>query len=205
MALLFDDRTGQFRNERGVFVSPASVRRVIDAIADGASERMAVLSRQMLAGELSLAEWQAGMMRTIKHSQLAASTIAHGGAARMDFSRYGQAGNAIKAQYQYLARFAAQIASGEQPLNGTVASRAEQYGQAGRVTFEREYGRDQQGRGYQSERNILGAAEHCALCPELTARGWVPIGSLPPVGSRPCRSNDRCSIRYRREPAEMAA
>lgn len=205
MALTWSENAGRFVDARGRFVSEQAVRAVIDDIADGASERMAALSRQMLAGDLSLAEWQAAMGRTIKHSQLATSTIAHGGAARMDFSRYGQAGNAIKAQYQYLAQFAAQVASGEQPLTDGLVARARQYGQASRVTFEREYGRDQQGRGYQSERNVLDAAEHCSLCPELSARGWVPIGSLPPVGSRPCRSNDRCSIRYRREPAEMAA
>lgn len=204
-ALTFDDASGRFRVANGQFVSEAAVRRVVDQIADGASVRMAAASERMLAGELSLAEWQAGMMRTIKLSQLATSTIAHGGAARMGFPEYGAAGREIRTQYDYLRQFAAQVASGEQPLNGGLLSRARQYGQAARVTFEREYGRDQQARGFQSERNVLGAAEHCALCPELTARGWVPIGLLPPVGSRPCRSNDRCSISYRREPAEMAA
>lgn len=205
MALTWDESTGQFRNERGLFVSPDSVRRVIDDLADGASERMAALSRQMLSGDVRLAEWQATMMREVKLSQLAASTIANGGAARMGFAQYGAAGREIRNQYGYLARFAAQIADGSQPLDGTVASRAAQYGQAARVTFEREYGRGQRARGYQSERNILAPADHCSLCPALSARGWVPIGSLPPIGTRPCRSNDRCSIQYRRAAAEQAA
>lgn len=206
MALTFNDQAGRFVNERGQFVADSSVRAVVDAIADGASARMAAASERMLAGDLLLAEWQATMMREVKLSQLAASTIAHGGAARMGFSQYGAAGNAIRVQYDYLRQFSVQVADGTQPLSGSLIARARQYGQAARVTYQREYGRDQQQRGYQSERNVLGSAEHCSLCPELTARGWVPIGSLPPVGSRPCRSNDRCHIVYRKEqPASVAA
>lgn len=205
MALTFDDSTGRFRGTGGRFVSEPAVRAVIDDIADGSSERMAALSRSMLAGDLSLAEWQAGMGRIIKQSHVAAATIAHGGEQRMTAVEYGRAGQAIRTQYDYLTQFAAQIASAEQPLTDGLVARARQYGQAARPLFEREYGRDQMQRGYQSERNVLGAArDHCTLCPELSARGWVPIGSLPPVGSRPCRSQDRCRIEYRREAALAA-
>jgi hypothetical protein len=181
--LRWNDQAGRFTDSAGRFVSEARVRVVVDAVADQASARMAAASE---------------MQNTIKVSHLAASVLAHGGESQMSFSHYGSAGRAIRDQYQYLKGMAADIAAGRQPLNGGLTARARQYGQAARVAFEREYGRDQQGRGYQFERNVLGAADHCALCPELTARGWVPIGSLPPVGSRPCRAQDRCSIRYAR-------
>lgn len=205
MPLTFNDQAGRFVNERGRFVAESSVRAVIDAIADGASARMADAAERMLAGGLSLAEWQADVARTIKLSQVAASTIAHGGAARMGFAEYGAAGREIRSQYDYLRQFAAQVADGSQPLNGSLIARARQYGQASRVAFEREYRRDQMARGYAAERNVLGAAEHCAQCREQSARGWVPTGSLVPVGQRTCRGNCRCSIRYRRESAELAA
>lgn len=205
MAYTWSESAGRFVDERGRFVSDAAVRRVVNDIADGASDRLAVLSRSMLAGDLSLAEWQAGAMRIVKSSHVASVTIAHGGAARMDFSRYGSVGNEIKAQYQYLAQFAAQIASGQQPLNGTVASRAAMYGQNARVVFEKAYGRDQAARGFQSCRNRLQPAEHCSQCVEQSGRGWVPVGSLVPIGQRTCRSNCRCRIEYRREPVEVAA
>lgn len=119
--------------------------------------------------------------------------------------RWGAIGPAVREQYQYLRDFAAQIASGEQPLNGSLPARARQYGQSSRVQFERVRGEGQQRRGYQSERNVLHAGESCASCRAQTARGWVPIGSLVPVGSRTCRGNCKCEIRYRREPAELAA
>lgn len=204
MALTWNESAGRFVDARGRFVSEAAVRSVIDQIADGAAARMAAASERMLAGDLSLAEWQAEMMRTVKLSQLAASTIAHGGASRMDFSRYGAAGREIRNQYDYLRTFAAQVASGEQPLNGSLTARAKQYGQAARVTFEREYGRDQRNRGYQMERNVLHPAEHCAVCVSESARGWVPIGSLIPIGSRTCRANDRCTVAYSKDAALAA-
>ena len=206
MTLSFDDNAGRFRDAAtGRFVAESTVRRVIDELADGASERMAALSQAMLEGNLSLAEWQAGMMRTIKQSHVASATIAHGGAARMTPVEYGRVGREIRSQYGYLAQFAAQVASGEQPLTDGLGARARQYGQAARAIFERVRGTDQMRRGYQSERNVLAPAEHCAQCREQTHRGWVPIGSLIPVGQRTCRQNCRCSIRYQREAAVSAA
>lgn len=205
MALTFNDQSGRFVDARGRFVSESSVRTVVDQVADLASTRMATASQALLDGQLSLASWQAELMRTLKSAHVATATIAHGGQARMGFAEYGSVGREIRTQYDYLRQFAEQVASGEQPLNGTLTARARQYGQACRPTFERAYGRDQQRRGYLACRNILHARESCSQCRAITARGWMPIGSLVPVGSRICRSNCRCTVSYRREPADLAA
>jgi hypothetical protein len=202
--LRWNETAGRFTDSAGRFVSQERVRAVIDSIADQASARMAAASERLMAGELSLASWQAEGQAIIKTSMLAASVLAHGGAEQMTFSHYGSTGRAIRDQYDYLRGFADDIASGRQPLNGGLTARAGQYGQAARVAYEREYGRDQQARGYQFERNVLHAAEHCAVCVSESGRGWVPIGSLIPIGGRICRSNDHCTIAYART-AEQAA
>jgi hypothetical protein len=204
MTLTFNDQAGRFVNDSGQFVAESSVRRVVNGIADAASERLAQASLRLLDGELSLAAWQSEAMRTIKLSQVATATIAHGGAARMGPAQYGAAGREIRSQYDYLRTFAEQIADGRQPLNGSLTARARQYGQASRVTFEREYGRDQQRRGFQICRNVLHAGESCSQCRAESARGWVPVGSLVPVGQRTCRANCRCSLRYARDAAQAA-
>ena len=203
--LRFNTRSGRFIDLRGRFVSERAVRAVVDDIADGASSRMVALSERLLAGDLSLAEWQVEMQRAVKTSQLAAATIAHGGRAQMTPGRYGAAGRAIRDEYAYLREFAAQIADGRQPLDRRLVARAAMYGQQARTTFEREYGRDQAGRGYQYEANVLAPAEHCAQCREQTVRGRVPVGSLVPIGKRTCRANCRCQMRYYREAEESAA
>jgi hypothetical protein len=35
-------------------------------------------------------------------------------------------------------------------------------------------------------------------CKELAAKGWQPIGSLPPIGGAPCNANCKCRFEYRR-------
>jgi hypothetical protein len=201
----WSESAGRYTDARGRFVSEARVRAVIDDLADAASERMAAASQRLLAGDMSLAAWQAELQATIKLTHVSAGVLANGGAAQMTSSRWGSLGPVIRDQYAFLRQFAEQIADGRQLLNGSLTARARQYGQAGRVTFERTYSQGQQSRGYQSERNVLAPAEHCRECRALSARGWVPIGTLPPIGSRLCRSNDRCRIAYRREPAEEIA
>src|SRR5436190_13420423 len=159
MALSWSESAGRFVDSRGRFVSEAAVRSVIDQIADGGAARMAAASQAMLDGTLSLAEWQSLVMRTAKLGHVAAATIAHGGQAQMTFSRYGQVGAIVKSEYQFIRQFAEQIASGVQPLNGTIASRSQLYGQAVRATFSKLYGEGQQRRGFQSEQNTIRSGE----------------------------------------------
>lgn len=204
MAYTWNEGAGRFVNERGQFVAERTVRRVVDDVADAASERMRMASQSLLEGRTSLGAWQTSMQADIKLAHSSTAVIAHGGAEQMTFSRWGSVGQTIRGEYGYLRQFAAQIASGEQPLNGTLVSRAAMYGQASRVTFERTYGQGQQQRGYRTERNVLHSGESCSECRAQTARGTVPIGTLVPIGSRLCRSNCRCSLTYSRSAAQAA-
>lgn len=206
MALSWNEQAGRFVDARGRFVAESSVRATIDVIADGSSARMAQAAQAMLDGTMSLAEFQASLMHTSKLAHVATATIANGGAARMTPSDYLSSAREIKSQYRYAREFAAQIADGRQPLNGTVVSRARQYGQSARGHFEREYGRGQRARGFRFERNHLRSGESCSGCRAESARGWVPTGSLVPVGHRvPCRVQCKCVVQYRRDAAEAAA
>lgn len=47
------------------------------------------------------------------------------------------------------------------------------------------------------ERNLLGIADHCAGCIIETKRGWVPYGTLIPLGQRDCKAGCRCTIIYK--------
>lgn len=202
--LRWNDRSGRFIDQRGRFVSERSVRAVVDAVADHASERMAAASERLLAGEMSLGTWQAEMQRIAKDAHASAAVLAHGGAEQMTPARWGFVGRSIRDEYQFLRDFAEQISDGRQALDGRLVARSRQYGQAARVTFERTFNRDQQIRGYRFERNVLHANESCRGCRAEARRGWVPIGTLVPVGKRTCRSHCRCTLRYSRELQEAA-
>lgn len=200
----FGHRTGRYRDEAGRFVPERLVREAVDRVTDEASARLAALSDRLAAQEIALSTWQREAMAIVKDAHLAAGIAAHGGTASMDQHTYGAIGHQIRDEYQYLQHFAEAIANGSQPMPG-VSARAQQYGQATRSTFEGIRARDDLLRGMDEERNILHASESCQQCRDIAAMGWQPIGSLPPVGSRQCRSNDRCSITRRHARAASEA
>ena len=132
----WSDEAGRFRDERGRFVPEKTVRDVVDKIADSASEKMATASQRLLDGRLSLADWELEMRRLVKVSNSATAVIANGGAGEMSPSRWGYVGQTVRQEYGYLHQMAQDIASGAQPLDGRLVSRARLYGQNARTGNE---------------------------------------------------------------------
>lgn len=199
MADLTFGADGFYRDAAGRAVSDARVRATVDAIADGAASKMAASAQALLDGNLSLAAFQADLMRTLKTAHIAVAVIGNGGAASMTSTDWLFSARAIKAQYTYATAFADQVADGSQPLDGTLRSRAAQYGHAARTHYESERARLMSRQPSMLERNVLHASESCSGCRAESARGWVSAGTLVPIGSRsPCQSRCRCSISYAR-------
>jgi hypothetical protein len=193
----------------GRFVPFLDVRDSLDVVMDASGARMNNLTDQLRAEQISLAEWQIGMMEEIKIAHTAAAASASGGWAQMSQSDWGAAGRLIRDQYDFLRNFAAEIASGKQRLDGTAGVRTNLYAQAARGTFEemrRRYERLKD--GMEEEARELGEADHCSSdddptgeregCLELAALGWQPIGTLPKIGESVCIVNCRCRFIYRK-------
>lgn len=192
---------GRYVDERGQFVPFIEIRNELEGVIDAASIRMNVLSEQLIGGQISLSEWQSGMMESVKIVHTASAASANGGWAQMSQSDWGFAGQRIREQYNYLRNFADQIASGEQALNGQILVRANMYGDAGRSTFEAVRTRyEKQNNGMTEARRILGAADHCPDCLEYAAEGWMPIDDIPQIGDSVCLTNCHCEIEYRSGP-----
>lgn len=194
----YSDRARRYINlDTGRFVSwRRGVRPALDQVVSRSQARLKSLSRDLVGGGVSLAEWQTAMMREIKTIHTLSATIARGGWAQMTPADWGRVGQLVRGEYGYLRTFAAQIASGEQPLTGEVVRRAASYANAGVKTMEIERKQVMVEAGALWAKNILGVADHCAGCLAETRRGWVPVGLLVPVGQRDCLSNDKCTIVY---------
>jgi hypothetical protein len=165
------------------------------------AQQMRDLTQALLDGHLALSAWEVQAMASIKSSHLLGASLAMGGWNNMTPADFGWVGQRIRSQYAYLRDFANQLANGKQALNGTVLARTEMYAQAARQTHRAAQQRLAQQRGMEQERNQLGAADHCSGCLTETARGWQPIGTLVPCGSRNCLSRCHCSLQYRMVPA----
>jgi len=205
-AYTFDRSSLRFRSlETGRFVPERDVRVAVDAVADLASRRLGEASARYRAGQITVTEFQAELMATIKESQIAAGLLAYGGRQQMDASRWGLVGQQIRVQYQYARGMIADVLDGRQRLNGRLDGRARQYGQAARSLYENLRRRQSAEAGMAFEQNVLHAAESCRECLAATAAGVVPIGTLPPIGQRICRQSCRCTLSYSRTMSEAEA
>ncbi len=86
-----------------------------------------------------------------------------------------------------------------QPLDGTLVSRAEQYGAAvwsGTLNVLHETVIDSN--QFDEEKRVhIGKDVPCKPCAKWHAAGWVPLGSGPSIGLTPCRNNCHCHFVYR--------
>jgi hypothetical protein len=182
----------------GRYVPAGQVRAALDAVVDGSAERMRAIAGRLQSGEISLKEWQLGMAREIKAVHVAATASSAGGFAQLSQADLGWVGQRVRTQYQYLDRYAREIASGKQPMDGTLLSRAALYGHAGRATGREAERRESRLRGDDEARRVLGVADHCRTCLSEARRGWQPIGDLRAIGDTECGPNDACHFETRR-------
>lgn len=194
----WNDAAGRYIDTRtGRFVSRQAVRDDLDAVLDGLTAKMDLVSQALVQGAIDLDEWQLQMMDLVKRAHLVSAAAQQGGWAQMTQADFGRVGQIVRREYDYLRRFAEQIASGEQPLDGNIGRRARMYGQQGRNTYYAFTRVEMRKRGYDQERNVLNPADHCEGCLEETAKGWQAIGQMVQIGQRTCKSNDKCSVEYR--------
>lgn len=201
----WDAQLGRYRTADGRTVKDSAIHSALDLLLNAQATQMRQLTQALIDGQINLGSWQAAMMSGVKSVHIIGATLANGGWAQMDQSDWGWVGQRIRSQYAYLRDFAAQLASGKQKQDGTALSRATLYAEAGRQTHRAAIERLAKQRGMEMEKNVLGAADHCAGCLSATAAGWVSIGTLVPCGSRQCLSRCHCSIIYRMVRIPVAA
>jgi hypothetical protein len=141
-------------------------------------------------------------MRLLHLSQLAAG---NGGFHTLGAEEYGRAGGLLKKQLAYLEKFAQQLAQTPAlALSPAFPQRAALYAEAGRATYERQRGVAHRKAGFKWERNVLSdSIDACDGCIRESARGWVKIGTLVPIGLRDCIVRDRCSLEYSKDEPEI--
>jgi hypothetical protein len=189
-------RGGRFVSERAVKLA---IRRTIRA----AAAEIRGVTADVAAGRVTVADWQARMAGELKNLHLASAMAARGGRRNMTPADWLRAGREIRYQLGRLGRFAADVAAGRL-TERQVLARADLYVEAADGTFENAR-RGAAAGVYSQERNVLGAAEnHCGGCLTETARGWVGLGELVPIGERACIVNCHCRYVFRGKPGTPA-
>jgi hypothetical protein len=194
----WDANVSRYRDARtGAFAPQRTVTMLLNRQITVAQKEMRSLGRQLAEGKLDVTEWRDATREQLRiiHATQAAKAV--GSFDQMDAREWGRVGGKLRYQFERLEKFAVEIDSGTQPLDGRFTQRVEMYAKSGFATYEetrRDGARDD---GMTEERRVLGNAEHCADCVEYAARGWVPIGTLPRIGQSQCLTNCKCHFEYR--------
>jgi hypothetical protein len=112
-------------------------------------------------------------------------------------SDWGRVGSITKKQYAFLQRFAIDIETGKQKLNGNFLRRAGMYADASRGTGQDVARVEASKKGLTEERRIRFPGDSCETCVEQAKLKWQPLGALNRIGDSECRTNCRCVFEFR--------
>jgi hypothetical protein len=155
------------------------------------------ISDELKAGTVTLAEWQSSMRDELYDGYLLSSLLAMGGLGVASLAGWAFMADVVKAQYNYLDGFANDIKSSPlEWLTGRLNARANMYSNSVYSSYENASRNEAALDGYNLERRVLGASDHCSSCLEYAALGWQPINTLPAIGDSICRSNCKCEFEY---------
>jgi hypothetical protein len=192
-------RAGRYVDAAGRFVPRATVRKALDTVRRAAERDMGRAVTALQGNVALLSEFERAMRLGIKITHLASAMSAKGGWAQMTSADYGRVGQIVRFHYGRLERWLQQIADGEAPLDGRAVARARLYARASLGTHYEILRGVAEVAGEDVEQNVLGAADkHCATCQNMSALGWVAIGTLIPIGQRTCLGNCVCAIVFSR-------
>ena len=188
--------SGRYRDATtGRYASGATVRRELDRYLDAADPAKA-LAEALRGRAVSLADWELGMRRHVKNVTINAISLERGGYANVRPSDWGRVGQIVREQYGYLKGFAADIASGKQKLDGTLARRASLYSQSARNSYYRSKAANATGK-VTHQMSVRSARDSCWQCRELDRKVFrIDDTSFPLPGRRVCNHNCQCHLAY---------
>lgn len=186
----------------------AKVHKDAERIMEAAAQDMGVASGRLATGQITVEEWRDAMRDASRRLHTSSTALAQGSWESVSAREWGYAGAKIKSEYQYLEKFAQDIARGKVPVytidpetgeripSGRFMARASMYAESGHGTAEASRRRSAIDEGAKWERRVLDDAENCDDCIGYALEGWQPIGTLPEIGDSQCASNCRCSFEY---------
>lgn len=182
----------------GQFVSWSDVRAALDRLIEAERRAAREWTLGLRDGRVSLSEWRRNMQLMMRDVHLLATAAARGGWAQVTPADLEYVNNQLVKELAFLERRARLVSTGRQPLDGNLTQYAQMYAEAGYESFYGTLDRVMAEAGFTEERNVRHASESCVGCIEESARGWVPLGALVPIGQRNCLRKCKCSKVYRR-------
>ena len=107
----------------------------------------------------------------------------------------------LERQFRFLQNFAQSVRNGEMTAQG-IASRAKLYVHDAQLMYSRAQEILHPVELFPFYSNVLGPCQHCRTCPQETAKGIVPRGTLIPIGQRDCLWRCCCQLAFHKSQDE---
>ena len=200
----YDRNSGRYRDAKGRFLSKEAVGKIVDGRIGKLETQLKQFTRMLGDGSITLDQWQGSVRESLKAAHIQAATIGYGGRSGMGSAEYGRIGQRLRGEYAYLQGFVRDLIDGRISSPMAVA-RIGLYALSVRGSYWQGTEMKEQQRGFSLMRRILDdQAVHCQDCLRYSARGIVPIGSVPMPGIRcECGARCKCSVRYFRQQAPV--
>jgi hypothetical protein len=202
----YDPISGRYRGTNGRFLSQKAIEALIDGRVMKLDKQLKDFTKRLIDGSITIDQWQGSVREALKPAHIQATMVGVGGKTALSQADYGRIGQKLRSEYAYLQKFAAGLLADSVSAPMALA-RIGLYAESVRASFWEGTAIRQGRQGYSLMQRILDSqAAHCDDCLSYSARGIVPIGSLPMPGQRcACRARCRCSVRYLRQQAPVVS
>lgn len=204
----FDVRSQRWRyRDSRQFAPMQAVRTQAERYIQQQRNELIKLGYKQSNGDISLEAFQRDAAKLVKEIHLGNMIAALGRQSDLSPEVFLEVGRQLKKQYHagrdwqskkpYGLKYLAQDIKDGKLSDGQLAFRLSMYANSGNKSYWGTKTIIAIKDGKTEAMRVLGVAEHCAEC--LAMQGtWRPIREITPIGENcSCRSNCKCSIRYR--------
>ncbi|MGL5059106.1 MAG: hypothetical protein ACRC62_03910, partial [Microcoleus sp.] len=185
--------------ESGKFLSAQKVAALTETYIAQQQKKLTSLGDRFIAGKIDARQWEDQFAKTLKEVLVNSYALGRGGMKQMTSRDLGITSAIMREQYLYLRNFT------NETMRGRLTEA--QFRARQNLYIEKAYSVYWMGRleahraaGYLYERDIIQAGENCSSCLRIAARGWVRLGTNPPIGvDRICKNNCRCRKEFSKE------
>lgn len=194
----FDRNAQRYRRSNGRFLAKSDMLGLLKQLNDKGSKAIQSKTTKLIEGKIELNMWLNSIAKTLKTQHIQQYLLGRGGEAMLVDDDYDRIADRVKNEFKYLKGFAQAIKDGKLS-DAQIRARMQLYIGATDQTRKLAQRQGHIVAGHDEERRVLAQVKHCPSCLSHTAKGWQPIGTLPPIGTDcECLSNCRCSFEYRR-------
>lgn len=194
----YNSKTGRYHSPSKGFLSKSDLEQILNVESTRLATRLERISNRLIAGKLSLAEWERAFYLELKYAAIISVEIGAGGRDQVNSKQWGLVGAELKRQKKYLRRFAGQVANGKLSVS-QIRARSKLYSTSAIIPFGQSEKIAKTRENFKSaKRDTDPEAQHCIDCPLHSTNGlWLPIRQVTPKGTNcRCGGHCRCRVKY---------